>query len=81
MRRLFIIASVWLIGICAAQAGPARYPQTYNDLFTFGMTHDEVAALVDAPLIYLSGARGFFAPCSPGNVVAVTRLSPEFLLL
>ena len=58
MRRLLIIASVWLLGICAAQAGPARYPQTYNDLFTFGMTKDEVAALVEAPLIYLSGARG-----------------------
>ena len=41
-----------------AQAGPARYPQTYNDPLVFGMTKEEVAQLVDVPLIYLSGARG-----------------------
>ena len=58
MRLLFFIASVSLLATSAAQAGPARYPQTYNDPFTFGMTMDEVARLVEAPLIYLSGARG-----------------------
>ncbi|TMJ01693.1 MAG: hypothetical protein E6G97_14710 [Alphaproteobacteria bacterium] len=58
MRRLLPATFVSLLAACAAQAGPARYPQTYNDLFTFGMTQDEVARLVGAPLIYLSGARG-----------------------
>ena len=58
MRRHFLIFSVCLFAASAAQAGPARYPQTYNDLFTFGMTKDEVARLVQAPLIYLSGVRG-----------------------
>lgn len=58
MRLLLFIASVCLLATSATQAGPARYPQTYNDPFTFGMTKDEVARLVEAPLIYLSGARG-----------------------
>jgi hypothetical protein len=62
MRRVLLITSVWtsvwLLGAFGAQAGPARYPQTNNDPLTFGLTKDEVARLVEAPLIYLSGARG-----------------------
>lgn len=58
MRLLLFIASVFLLATSNAQAGPAPYPQTYNDPFTFGMTKDEVARLVEAPLIYLSGPRG-----------------------
>jgi hypothetical protein len=58
MRRFLIIASICLLGACAAEAGPARYPQTYNDPLTFGMTKGEVVRLVEAPLIYLSGAPG-----------------------
>ena len=58
MLRLTLIACIALFGVCAAQARQARYPHTYNDPFTFGMTKEEVARLVEAPLIYLSGARG-----------------------
>ena len=58
MRRLLTIVLMSWLGACAAHASPARYPQTYNDPFTFGMTKEEVARLVAAPLIYLSGARG-----------------------
>ena len=58
MRHLTIIACLWLSALGAAAAGPARYPHTYNAAFTFGMTKDEVARLVEAPLIYLSGRRG-----------------------
>ena len=58
MRLLLIIACVCLFGACAAHAGQRGYPATYNDPLVFGMTKKEVARLVDAPLIYLSGARG-----------------------
>ena len=58
MRRLLTLALTCWLGTCAAQAGHARYPQTYNDPLVFGMTKEEVARLIDAPLIYLSGARG-----------------------
>src|SRR5205807_8758224 len=57
MRPLLIFAFVWL-SACVAQAGQAKYPQTYNDPLVFGMTKEDVARLIDAPLIYLSGARG-----------------------
>lgn len=52
------MACVWLLGACAAHGAQARYPHTYNDPLTFGMTKDEVSRLIAAPLIYLSGARG-----------------------
>jgi len=58
MQRLLIIASLCWLGACAAEAGQARYPQTYNDPLVFGMTKDDVARLVESPLIYLAGARG-----------------------
>jgi hypothetical protein len=58
MRPDRFVLSVCLLTAGSAQAGPARYPQTYNDLFTFGMSRDEVARLVEAPLVYLSGAPG-----------------------
>jgi hypothetical protein len=57
MLRLFIIA--WLLcGAGAACAAGKPRLTSYNDPLTFGMTVDEVARLVDSPLIYLSGARG-----------------------
>jgi len=56
MRRLLIIA-LSLLTAGAAQAGQAAY-QPYNDPLVFGMTPEDVARVVDAPLIYLSGARG-----------------------
>ena len=58
MRRLILLACLALAP-CAALAGDARHPAgSYNDPLTFGMTPDEVARVVDAPLIYLSGPRG-----------------------
>ena len=58
MRRLLLIACLSWLGAFAAQAGDAGYPRTYNDPLVFGMTRDQVARVVDAPLIYLSGPRG-----------------------
>ena len=55
MRRIIIIAIAWLIGATAAQAG---YRDAYNDPLVFGMTRAQVEQVVQAPLIYLSGARG-----------------------
>lgn len=52
------MACVCLSGACAAHAGQAGYPRTYNDPLVFGMTPEEVARVVEAPLIYLSGSRG-----------------------
>ena len=54
MRRHIIIACLWWLAACGAQASS----QSYNDPFAFGMTRDEVASVVAAPLIYLSGRRG-----------------------
>jgi hypothetical protein len=51
MRRPIIIACVWWLGTCAAHGAN-------NDPLLFGMTKDEVARTVEAPLIYLSGSRG-----------------------
>ena len=58
MRRLLTIALMSWLAACVAQAGPSKYPQTYNDPLVFGMTKEDVARLINAPLIYLSGARG-----------------------
>lgn len=58
MRRLLLIVCLSWLGAGAAQAGQAGYSGTYNDPFVFGMTPEEVARVVDAPLIYLSGPRG-----------------------
>jgi hypothetical protein len=58
MTRLMGIAcSLWLV-VCAAHAGETGYPRTYNDPLVFGMSRDQVARVVEAPLIYLSGRRG-----------------------
>jgi hypothetical protein len=58
MRRLMVIACL-VLSPCAALAGDAGHRAgSYNDPLTFGMTPDEVARVVDAPLIYLSGPRG-----------------------
>jgi hypothetical protein len=54
MRRI-IIAIAWLVGATTAQAG---YRDAYNDPLMFGMTRTQVEQVVQAPLIYLSGARG-----------------------
>ena len=48
MRRLLTIALMSGLGACAAQAGQAKYPQTYNDPLVFGMTKEDVARLIDA---------------------------------
>ena len=56
--RIVLIALA-LLAAPSAQAGyGGRNFGFYNDPLVFGMTKDQVARLVDAPLIYLSGARG-----------------------
>jgi hypothetical protein len=54
MRRI-MIACLWLVGATTAQAG---YLAAYNDPLVFGMTQQQVEQVVQAPLVYLSGARG-----------------------
>ena len=54
--RLIVAASLVLAPGAALAAGH-RAP-TYNDPLAFGMTPDEVARVVEAPLVYLSGRRG-----------------------
>jgi hypothetical protein len=56
MRRLILIACL-VLAPCAAQSREHR-AATYNDPLVFGMTPEEVASVVAAPLIYLSGPRG-----------------------
>ena len=58
MTRLIATACVCWLGACAAHAGEPTYPRTYNDPLVFGMSADQVARVVGAPLIYLSGRRG-----------------------
>ena len=55
--RLILIALLLVPGIAFA-ANPQRPLGSSNDPLLFGMTRDEVARLVEAPLIYLSGPRG-----------------------
>jgi len=55
MRRLLLSLAVCLAGFPAAEAG---YRDGYNDPLVFGMTQAQVETVVQAPLIYLSGARG-----------------------
>jgi hypothetical protein len=55
MRHSVIAICLWLAGAAAAQAG---YLAAYNDTLVFGMTRAQVEAVVQAPLVYLSGARG-----------------------
>ena len=57
MRRLVFIALLLLPGVALA-GSPQRSLGSYNDPLLFGMTYDEVARIVDAPLVYLSGSRG-----------------------
>jgi len=57
MRRLILIAFLLLPGVALA-GNPQRPLGSYNDPFLFGMTPEQVEQLVQAPLIYLSGARG-----------------------
>lgn len=79
--RAAIITLVWLFGISAAQAG---YRDAYNDPLVFGMTRAQVEQVVQAPLIYLSGARGserFLVdrPATvPGFYLADTRIVLQF---
>ena len=58
MRRLIVIACLVLAPCAALAGGTGDRAGSYNDPLTFGMTPDEVARVVDAPLIYLSGRRG-----------------------
>ena len=53
--RAVLIACLWLAGGLSAQAG---YRAAYNDTLVFGMTRAQVEEVVQAPLVYLSGARG-----------------------
>ena len=53
--RGIAIAIITALATCGAQAG---YLDAYNDPLVFGMTRAQVERVVDAPLIYLSGARG-----------------------
>jgi hypothetical protein len=55
MRRFLLIVAVCLAGVLPAQAS---YRDAYNDPLVFGMTQAQVEAVVQAPLVYLSGARG-----------------------
>lgn len=56
MRFLLIVLT--LLAAAPAQAGyGGRNFGFYNDPLVFGMTKDQVAAVVQAPLIYLSGPR------------------------
>jgi len=57
MWRLALIALLLMPGMALA-GSPQRPLGSYNDPLLFGMTRDEVAHLVEAPLIYLSGPRG-----------------------
>jgi hypothetical protein len=57
MRRLVLIALFLIPGVALA-ANPQRPLGSYNDPLLFGMTRDEVARIVGAQLIYLSGPRG-----------------------
>lgn len=58
MRLFLIIASCLLLGAGAAAAAGKQRLTSYNDPLTFGLTVDEVARIVESPLIYLSGSRG-----------------------
>ena len=53
--RALIVTVIALAATCTAQAG---YLDAYNDPLVFGMTRQQVERVVEAPLIYLSGARG-----------------------
>ena len=53
--RAIVIVSLWLAGASAAHAG---YRAAYNDTLVFGLTRAQVEKIVQAPLVYLSGARG-----------------------
>jgi hypothetical protein len=55
MRHAAIIAIVSLLATGTTHAG---YLAAYNDPLVFGMTREQVERVVEAPLIYLSGARG-----------------------
>lgn len=57
MRALILIAL--LVSPGAALAETIQRPLgAYNDPLLFGMTRDDVERVFQAPLIYLSGARG-----------------------
>ena len=56
-QLLLLIALVLIPGVAQAEKIP-RPLGSYNDPLLFGMTPEEVARVVDSPLIYLSGSRG-----------------------
>ncbi len=53
--RALIVA---VISLAATSTPHAGYRDAYNDPLVFGMTRAQVERVVDAPLVYLSGARG-----------------------
>jgi len=56
--QLLILIALFLVPDFARAEKIQRPLGSYNDPLLFGMTRDEVARLVDAPLIYLSGPPG-----------------------
>jgi hypothetical protein len=57
MRWLILIALLLIPGLARTEK-IQRPLGSYNDPLLFGMTADEVARVVEAPLVYLSGPRG-----------------------
>jgi hypothetical protein len=57
MRLLILIALLLMPSLARAEK-ILRPLGSYDDPLLFGMTPDEVARVVEAPLIYLSGPRG-----------------------
>jgi len=49
---------IFVIAALASTVAHAGYRDAYNDPLVFGMTRAQVERVVDAPLVYLSGARG-----------------------
>ena len=77
MRRYIVLACVWWFAACAA-------PPVNNDPLVFGMTRDEVEAVLQSPLIYLKGPPGserYMAQMMssvPGIYPADTRIILQF---
>ena len=57
IMRIALIALALLAASSAQAGGDGRNFGFYNDPLVFGMTKDQVARVVEAPLIYLSGPR------------------------
>ena len=58
MNRFCLIVVLALLGIQAVPAAQAGTSGFGNDPLVFGMSREDVEQVVQAPLVYLSGARG-----------------------